>query len=59
MTAVGGIIAGSGLLAPDGPLAALMTGRPWLGLGIAVLSALINHAVVSASNDATSALPKA
>jgi hypothetical protein len=59
MTAIGGIIAGSGMLDPGGPIASLATGRPWVGFGIAVLSALINHAVVSASNDATSALPKA
>jgi lysozyme family protein/peptidoglycan hydrolase-like protein with peptidoglycan-binding domain len=58
MTAIGGVIAGSGLLDPGGPIASLATGRPWVGLGIAVLSALINHAVVSASNDATNALPK-
>jgi len=53
LTAIGGVIAGSGFLDPSGPLSSLTTGRPWLGLALAVASAVVNHFMVKASNTAT------
>lgn len=53
ITALGGVIAGTGLLDPNGPIAGLTAGRPVLGLLFFVASTVINHYMVKASNEAT------
>jgi lysozyme family protein/peptidoglycan hydrolase-like protein with peptidoglycan-binding domain len=53
ISGLGGVIAGSGLLDPNGPIAGLTAGRPVLGLLFVVASSVINHYMVKASNEAT------
>lgn len=53
ISGLGGVIAGSGLLDPGGPIAGLTTGRPVLGLLFVIASSVINHYMVKASNEAT------
>jgi lysozyme family protein/peptidoglycan hydrolase-like protein with peptidoglycan-binding domain len=53
ISGLGGIIAGSGLMDPNGPIAGLTAGRPVLGLLFVVASSLINHYMIKASNEAT------
>ena len=53
VSGLGGVIIGSGLLDPNGPIAGLVAGRPVLGFAFMVLSSAISHYMVKASNDAT------
>lgn len=53
VSGLGGVIVGSGLLDPNGPIAGLTAGRPVLGFAFMVLSSVISHYMVRASNDAT------
>jgi len=53
ISGLGGVIAGSGLLDPNGPLAGLTNGRPVLGLLFVIASSVINHYMIKASNEAT------
>ena len=53
VSGLGGVIIGSGLLDPGGPIAGLVAGRPVLGFAFMILSSAISHYMVKASNDAT------
>ena len=53
ITALGGIIAGSGLLDPAGPLAGIMNSHTLLGVALSAASWAITHLTVAASNQAT------
>jgi len=53
ITAIGGVLLGSGLLDPAGPLSGMAKTNPWIGLLLTVGAPMLNWLMVKASNSAT------